>query len=204
MVSRMEPLALPASPLTDGVVMMRLFEAADARRLAEILADPAIQSRNHVAPPGDQPGALAWIQEGLDDLRAGVRCEWAVCDARTGMLAGRRAVKIERGRHRRAGTGSWMAAEARGRRFAPRSARLAASWAFQKWGVQRIAAECDVDNLSSYRALQAAGFAHDGVLRSYAVAADGGRRDQHTFSLLPADLTRPAPWERPAQQAAAG
>lgn len=185
----MTSIAIP-DQLSDGVALVRPFTADDLPSLVRIVADPEIRDRNHVPEPTDE-AVSEWLQTAWRRAAEGAAVQFAVCDAATGQLAGRRGLRID-AQARRASVGCWLDPQWRGRRLAPRSARLVAAWAFEHWPVDRIGAECDTDNHASYRSLTAAGFQVDGLLRSYSLGNDGRRRDQYAFSLLPADLAAAA------------
>ena len=53
--------------------------------------------------------------------------------------------------------------EARGRGIAPRALRLAAEWALEDLGLERVIAEAAPDNEASIRAIEKAGFEREGV-----------------------------------------
>jgi RimJ/RimL family protein N-acetyltransferase len=172
--------------LTDGVVVLREFAAEDAAALAEIWSDATIRARNTVPEP-TVDAAREWVAQVHARGGAGEAWEWAIVDAASGELAGRRALKELCRRRRRAVAASWVAPGFRGRRFAPRSLRLAAAHAFAH-GFVRVHAECELDNTASIRSVLAAGMRHEGTLRASYVTPDGEALDQHVFGLLAADL----------------
>jgi RimJ/RimL family protein N-acetyltransferase len=184
-----EPLSLPS--LSDGVVVLRAFVAADAPALAAIWRDPVIRTRNGVPEPTED-AARSWVAGTLARAAAGEAWEWAIVDAGSGELAGRRALKDIDWRHRRAHAATWVAPRFRGRRFAARSLRLAAAHAFAH-GMVRIHAECELDNDASMRSLLAAGMRHEGTLRANYVGEDGVAIDEHVLGLLPEDLAAAPP-----------
>ncbi len=166
------PLSVPT--LTDGVVQLRAFSADDAPALAVIWTDPAIRARK-------------WVKHAAARAGAGEAWEWAIVDATSGELAGRRALKEIDWEQRRAVAASWLDPRHRGKRFAARSLRLAAAHAFAH-GIVRLHAECDVDNEASFRSLLAAGMRYEGTLRSYLMSPAGVPIDQHVLGMLPQDL----------------
>jgi ribosomal-protein-alanine N-acetyltransferase len=83
--------------------------------------------------------------------------------------------------------GYWVAKDARGRGIATRAVRLVSRWAVGELGVQRLELMSHVDNAASQAVAEAAGFVHEGVLRSYATLGCGVS-DVVMFSLLPSDL----------------
>jgi RimJ/RimL family protein N-acetyltransferase len=178
------PLDLPA--LSDGVVYMRAFAEEDAPALAAIWRDPAIRARNDVPEPSEE-AARAWVARSAARAAAGEAWEWAIVDAASGELAGRRALKQIDWAQRRAVAATWVSPRFRGRHFAARSLRLAAVHAFAN-GLVRIHAECETDNEASFRSLLAAGMRHEGTLRAHFVPAVGAPVDMHVFGMLPGDL----------------
>ncbi|MEA2296727.1 MAG: [ribosomal protein S5]-alanine N-acetyltransferase [Solirubrobacteraceae bacterium] len=178
------PLELPV--LSDGVVRLRAFSEADAPALAAIWRDPAIRARNDVPRPS-RAAARDWVARSAARAAAGVAWEWAIVDAASGELAGRRALKDIDWTHRRAVAATWVAPGWRGRQFAARSLRLAAAHAFAH-GMVRIHGDCETDNAAAFRSLLAAGMRHEGTLRACFVTAAGVPVDEHVFGMLPADL----------------
>jgi RimJ/RimL family protein N-acetyltransferase len=172
--------------LTDGVVALREFVADDAPALAAIWADPSIRARNTVPEP-TVAAARAWVQQVRARNAAGEGWEWAIVDVASRSLAGRRALKELCWQKRRADAACWIAPEFRGRRFAPRSLRLAAAHGFAQ-GLARVHAECEIDNVASIRGMLAAGMRHEGTLRAFYITPAGEALDQHVFGLLPEDL----------------
>jgi RimJ/RimL family protein N-acetyltransferase len=131
--------------LTDGVVVLREFIADDASALAAIWSDASIRARNAVPEP-TADAARVWVEQVRARAAARETWEWAIVDAESGELAGRRALKELCWQKRRAVAASWVAPRFRGRRFAPRSLRLAAAHA-----------ECETDNTASIRSMLVAG-----------------------------------------------
>lgn len=97
------------------------------------------------------------------------------------------AIFLEHGDSGCANIGYWVLAEHRGHSYATRGLRLAGRWALQSLGWARLQLWIEPDNEPSLRVAQAAGFIHEGVLRSYSVI-EGRRCDAVFFSLLPTDL----------------
>jgi RimJ/RimL family protein N-acetyltransferase len=181
--------------LTDGVVVLREFVAGDASALAAIWCDPSIRARNTVPEP-TADAAREWVGRVRARNAAGEAWEWAIVDAESGELAGRRALKDLCWPKRRAVAACWVAPRFRGRRFAARSLRLAAGHAFAQ-GYVRVHAECEIDNTASIRSMLAAGMRHEGTLRAFYITPAGDALDQHVFGLLPEDLARAQEFRTP-------
>jgi len=185
------PLDVPV--LSDGTVRLRPFVPADADALLSIWSDPEIRKRNTVHDLSSD-AARAWVADRAALAAAGLAWEWAITDAATGQLVGRRSIKEINWTESRAVSGAWVAPAFRGRRFAPRSLRLSAGHAFAN-GMVRIQVDCEADNTASIRSALAAGARHEGTLRDYWVTNDGLRATVETFSLLPTDLATACPFD---------
>jgi RimJ/RimL family protein N-acetyltransferase len=179
-------LACPV--LSDGVVLLRPFEQTDVEALMLIVSDPDIRKRNHVPEP--TVGAVSdWIARELRRQMRGESITWAVCDATSGALAGRRTLRDVNLKEGTAETGAWIDPALRGCRFAGRSLLLVCDEA-TGIGIQRVRAFCDVDNLAAYFSLSRV-MTHEGIARGLHLLDDGTRLDQHAFARLASD-PRPA------------
>lgn len=69
--------------------------------------------------------------------------------------------------HRRADVGYFLSAAARGRGHATRAVGLICSWAFAALGLERIGLLVAVDNVTSQRVAERAGFTAEATLRAY-------------------------------------
>ncbi|WFE42788.1 GNAT family protein [Micromonospora sp. WMMD998] len=81
------------------------------------------------------------------------------------------------------GFGYWVIPSMRGRGIATRAVMLASAWALDVAGIERVEAWVEPDNRASQRVLAAAGFAQEGVLRSF-LAFPGRRADAVVFSRI--------------------
>lgn len=187
-----------APKLGDGVVLLRAFEAADARALEDIWDDPVIRARSSVPDP-DERAARDWVRRTDARGAAGEAITWAIVDSATGELTGRVAFWELDWADRRATAAMWVGARFRGRRLAARALRLAAAHGFAT-SFERIHAECEVDNDASLKALLAAGFRHEATLRNYFRSNAGEQVDAHILGMLEADLIAAAPFPGAAPQ----
>ena len=182
-------------------MLLRPFVRSDAAALAEIWKDATIRARNTIPEPS-LSAALQWIADGAASAACGESWEWAIVDAATDRLAGRRALKAINWGAGRATAACWVGPAYRGRQFAARSLRLAAAQAFVS-GLVRVQAECEADNAPSLRSVRVAGMHHEGTLRSHFLSNTGVRVDAEVFGLLARDLAS-APSLRPVLPDGAG
>jgi RimJ/RimL family protein N-acetyltransferase len=86
----------------------------------------------------------------------------------------------------RAELGYWVGADHRGRGVARRAIRAAANYALAELGIARVELLIEPHNPASCRAAEAAGFTHEGLLRSFLEFEDR-RHDLVMYSLLPGE-----------------
>jgi RimJ/RimL family protein N-acetyltransferase len=89
--------------------------------------------------------------------------------------------------HQMANLGYWVRTSAAGRGVATVAARMAAKFAFEQIGMQRIEIVAAVDNVPSQRVAEKAGARREGVLRDR-LLINGESLDAVLFSLVPEDL----------------
>lgn len=171
--------------LSDRVVVLRPFVPQNAGRLGEIFSDPEVRRHNDV-PATEADAVLRWIRHARGRTARREGAGWAVVCAASGVLVGRRGMWLTGPRS--AGTGAFMAPEFRGRRFSPRSLVLAAWFVFQHWAIERVHAECGLDNRSSYCAFARGRKAREGIAPERTPEPDAGRPEyQRVFCLLSDD-----------------
>ena len=78
-------------------------------------------------------------------------------------------------------------ARARGHGYGTRAQRLLAEYLFAHTQVNRVEAETEVGNIAERRALEKAGFTHEGTVRGSCYRA-GQWRDMASYSILRADV----------------
>jgi RimJ/RimL family protein N-acetyltransferase len=79
--------------------------------------------------------------------------------------------------------GIWLRPTARGRGIGRAAQRAIAELFFAHTAVNRVEAHTDVDNIAEQRALEAAGFTREGLIRG-AQWRDGAYRDGYLYSVL--------------------
>jgi RimJ/RimL family protein N-acetyltransferase len=86
--------------------------------------------------------------------------------------------------------GIWLRPAARGRGIGREAQRALAALFFAHTQVNRVEAHTDVKNIPEQRALEAAGFIREGLIRG-AQWRDGAYHDGYLYALLRHDLARP-------------
>jgi RimJ/RimL family protein N-acetyltransferase len=196
------PLPLPEA-LGDDLVRLRPFQREDAAEVYEACLDPLIVRFTTFPTAQDVDAARGWILSQTGQRERGEALDMAICATANGALLGAVGLAGLDAEHRRAEAGYWLAPGARGHGFAARALALFADWAFgPPLELVRIGLSIDVDNVASQRTAECAGFAREGVLRSF-IEAKGRRWDVAIYSRL-APAQRPPSEDRRIRQGSLG
>ncbi|MEU5658870.1 GNAT family protein [Streptomyces sp. NPDC047737] len=173
----------PPSELTDGVVWLRPLRAADAQAVAQAGDDPEVARWTPFPSPFTAEHARHWMA--AQDAAGTVNL--IVTDRANGTRVlgwvGLHDLDLPQ---RRAELGIWLAADARGRGVGRRAMALLTGWGFREMGLLRIAALCLSGNTRGRRAMEAAGFVPEGVLRAYE-DVKGVRHDTAILAMVHTD-----------------
>jgi ribosomal-protein-alanine N-acetyltransferase len=173
-------LQVPESPLTDGVVTLRLPDESDLPAIEQRITDPEVVRwfgpSEHSARQNLELNRSRWAE--------GTCGTFSICNPKLDCVG---HVWVELAGSGRGEVGYWLLPEARGRGLATRSVRLISRWALRELGLARLSLFTEPSNERSQRVAERSGFVREGVLRSYSEV--GGRRvDNVVFSMLPTDL----------------
>ncbi|RIV34603.1 GNAT family N-acetyltransferase [Micromonospora radicis] len=181
---------LPDGRLTDGVVVLRPLEPADADQMYRLHTGPDVAASR--VPPGvptreeiDRRGLAAASQ-----WLTGTAASMTILDAESDAVAGSCALIYDQPATGQAMLGYSLFPDWRGRGYAGRTVRLLARWGFDRVGLARIWAGTLPENVASRRVLERAGFRYEGQLRGRLPGGSGTRADSTVYALLPGDLTR--------------
>ena len=180
-------LAYHDGGLTDGVALLRKWSEADVGCVREASADPRIPQWTTVPAAFTEAAGLAFIRRQWGRLDSGEGISLALADAAANEAVGLIAAMLHPRWPGVAEIGYWVIPRARGRGLATRAIRLASAWALSDAGLARVEALVEPGNSPSQRALLAAGFRVEGVLRSFLTSNDGRRADAVVFSRVAAD-----------------
>jgi RimJ/RimL family protein N-acetyltransferase len=180
----------PDPPLSDGVVTLRPWEERDAPEIVSACQDDEIALwLDQVPQPYAEVDARAYLSMTRRGWSESTHASFAVTCAATGNVLGSLGVHWLDVEQRVAEIGYWVRREARGQGVAARAVRLAASWAFEQCGMERLQLRADERNVASQRVAERTGFRREGVLRSMRYNARQDRRvDFVMYSLLPGEL----------------
>jgi RimJ/RimL family protein N-acetyltransferase len=163
--------------LTDGLVVVRPFEADDAPAVRAACDDADVAQWIHGVPsPYTQADSESFVAESRHRLLLGERARLAVADAASGELLG--SVSLDLFADRQAAEiGYWVKREARRRGVALAAARLVVAWAFAEVGVERLEILTYPGNEASQALAGRLGFARECLLRGFLAPEPGKSRE---------------------------
>jgi ribosomal-protein-alanine N-acetyltransferase len=164
---------------------LRYPEARDAAALYGLASDPEVV-RFFSWRYGGPADAEAWIAGRAAAREAGAWLEWVVEHRERG-VAGVTGLTEPSRRDARAVTGTWLGRAFWGTGVNAEAKALLARLAFDGCGLHRLGAYASTENVRSQRALEKAGFAHEGTLRAFHRHGDRVH-DVHLYALLREDF----------------
>ncbi len=177
---------MPPIVLTDGVVLLRLPDLAEADRLTALCQDPDVQGWTTLPSPYTRADAETFLAICAAGWAEGTQWNWGVRDAVAGTLQGMIGLTDE-------GTGSaeigyWLAPDVRGTGMVARAMDLVVEHAFAADGLAltRLSWRAYAGNVRSRRVAERAGFRVEGEIRGGGVQR-GLRRDEWVGTLLAGD-----------------
>lgn len=171
--------------LSDGVVVLRRWEASDLDCIEAVSGDPYITIITTVPTVWSPDEGLRFVERQRARIANGTGVSLAIALETSGLACGCVTLMHRPGPHGGVGLGYWVAPAARGGGIASRAAALASDWALVCPGIARVEALVEPANVASQRVAESAGFEREGLLRSYLAIGDR-RADAIIYSRLPA------------------
>lgn len=171
-------------------VLIRELAATDVDALFDIVSAslPTLSQWLPWAKPGyTRSDSATWIAHCQRTWSTGLGYHLGIFDAATGALLGGVGFSHVNAARRSANLGYWVADAARGREIAVAAARLAAGWAFEELGLQRIEILVQPENTASLRVAVKLGAVCEGIARN-GILIDGNPHEAIVHSLIPGDL----------------
>ncbi len=142
--------------------------------------------------PWAKPGyarsdSAMWVAHCQRTWSSGLGYHLGIFDAASGALLGGVGFSHVNPVRRSANLGYWVADAARGREVAVTAARLAAAWAFEQLGLQRIEILVQPENTASLRVAVKLGAVCEGIARN-GIIVDDKPHEAIVHSLVPGDL----------------
>lgn len=175
---------MPSEGIRARDIILRLPLLDDVDGLLPAFTDPETRDAGNL-PAFGREELVASLRELPALTESGRLLPLAAVNAQTGEVIGAGMLHHLDAERRIVEIGYWVLPQARGRGIATTIARMLAEHAFSL-GIDRVAAYVNVDNSTSERVLERAGFTREGVVRSMP-KPDGQRVDKTLFSLLPGE-----------------
>ncbi|WP_380161903.1 GNAT family N-acetyltransferase [Kineococcus sp. R86509] len=177
----LQPLVVPV--ITGESVTLRPFEASDVDAVLEATTDPLIPLITSVPDTADHELAAAFVARQHERAVTGVGYSFAVesgsvCVGQIGLWLR----DLDQGR---ATIGYWIRPGSRRRGHAADALSAVTGWAWSLPEVHRLQLYIEPYNVGSWRTAERAGYAREGLLRSWEVVGDE-RRDMFMYG-----MTRP-------------
>ena len=150
--------------ISDGVVLIRRLEPADAAPWAQAFRDdPELGASIGVERDPTEADAAAQIAEAARSTQPE---SLAIADAATGEFRGVIGLYQRDVRHRRGEIGVWLVPSARSQCIASKALALFTTWAFDAFALDRVELTTTPDNIATRRLARKLGFQEEGVLRA--------------------------------------
>jgi RimJ/RimL family protein N-acetyltransferase len=176
-----DPVELDVGPLR-----LRPWCVEDADEVLRAMQDRGMRVWNGFDSFTREDAGL-WLTHRMD-WTAGTRASWAVVDGGSGALLGSvslHSIDTDQGD---AEIGYWTVPAARGRGIAPAVVDAVCRWAFATLPIDRIELCHAVENDSSGRVAEKAGFTREGRLRRSFRYGDGVKHDEFLWARLADDV----------------
>jgi RimJ/RimL family protein N-acetyltransferase len=152
---RSTPIAPPATPLTDGSVVVRLRREDDLDAIAAASGDPEIL-RWLDDPPMDAEARRTGMSRVEEAWRSGRAAPLTIADAATDQAVG--VINLQFRTEDVAAVAYSVFPACRGQGIAPRAVLLVVDWALRDLGVTQLILETDEVNRASIRVAEKCGF----------------------------------------------
>ncbi len=177
--------------LTDGRVLIRPYRAADIDAMYEAVRESVAEVSPwlpwcHADYTIEESTAFVMARE--EAWKNDEAYGFGVFDAATGSYLGGVGLNFINRIHQCANLGYWVRSSQTGRGVASASTRLAARFALEQLGLQRIEILAAVSNHASQRVAEKAGATREGVLRKR-LLVNGQPQDAVLYSLIAEDFT---------------
>lgn len=149
----------------------------------DLATDPYVPLIGTLPPNADREQAGGWIARQQQRLVQGAGFSFAIADARSDEALGSIGLGLAHREQGRASVGYSVAPRARGHRVAADALSAVVSFAWSIPELFRLEAHIEPWNIASIRTAEAAGFQHEGLLRSYQLIGSV-RRDLSLYAVV--------------------
>ncbi|WP_106581013.1 GNAT family N-acetyltransferase [Murinocardiopsis flavida] len=196
----------PTAPLLPAVVLqtdrltLRAFTENDIDDVHRGASHPSVQAWIPLPSPGEaytRADAVEWCLSRAPYLRvSGDGQQWCAIRTDTGAFAGSFGLTRTDWRTGTTEVGYWVDPRWHGNGFAPEAVYALVRWAIEELRFERVELKAAVGNTASRRVAEKTGFSYEGTERN-AMPLHAGRTDLAVYSVIAADLARPAAYGPP-------
>jgi ribosomal-protein-alanine N-acetyltransferase len=165
---------------------LRKIRLEDVDDVYEYTRDPEVARHTSWPPHGSREVSAGFVASLVEDYAKGELAPWGVELKAEGKLLGTCGFIAWHARHRKAEIGYAMHRGYWGRGLMTEAVRAVVDFGFERMALHRVEALCDTDNVGSYRVMEKAGMAFEGVLRGY-IFSKGAHRDLRIHAVLRPD-----------------
>lgn len=165
---------MPSVAPSFGDVRLRAFAERDVPMLIDLSTDPYVPTIGTLPANADHDDAMAYLRRQADRLETGAGYPFCVADRETDEALGTAGLHLTAVAAGRASAGYSVAPRSRGRGTAGQALTALTRFAWSHPALHRIELYIEPWNLASVRTAERAGYAREGLLRSYQEI--GGRR----------------------------
>lgn len=171
--------------LEDDCVLLRPLQTDDCSNLRYFsLNEPEIWNYSSQKAAGED-NLKKYIEFAMNARAAGNEYPFIVFDKRSKSYAGSTRYYDIQLQHQTLQLGfTWYGKAFQGTGLNKHCKFLLLQFAFEQMGMERVEFRADINNARSIAAMKSIGCTPEGVLRSHAIKADGGRRDSIVLSIL--------------------
>jgi ribosomal-protein-serine acetyltransferase len=178
--------------LTDGKVMIRPYRLSDADSHSQAVQESVVELSPWL-PFAHKDYSIKesrdWIKKRPGEWKKGIAYEFAIIDAKDGILIGGCGLNGIDRMNQRANLGYWVRTSRMGQGVAPAAALILAKWGFEALKLVRIEIVVAVANERSLRVAAKVGSQREGVLRNRLLIRDKAY-DAVMHSLVPQDTAK--------------
>jgi RimJ/RimL family protein N-acetyltransferase len=175
-----------AAELCNGSVGIRPFTPADVSPLFDAIRESLPEICAWMVwcrPDYSRSDCSNFISDAPTYWQSGHRYSFAIFDKATGTILGSIGLSEIHSTHKFARVGYWVRTNRTRRGVASTALKLAARFAFEQAGLQRLEIVAPLSNQASRRAAEKAGAAFEGILRSRVILG-GQSHDAALYSLV--------------------
>ncbi|MFG1906792.1 GNAT family N-acetyltransferase [Kribbella sp. NPDC048928] len=183
--------ALDVPRLVGDRIVLREWDLGDLPLVREASSDEYIPLVTTVPSTYSREAGEAFIRRQWERASAGSGYPFVIARVEDGRGLGMVGLWLRELEEGRASLGYWVVGSARGQGIAAEAVRTVVAWALDELHIPRLHLYVEPWNVASQRTAERAGFQREGLLRSWQQVGEE-RRDMYVYSLLSADLPRPA------------